>query len=120
MNSNSMLNNTLDPRYKNKIDETVAGLQNINHIYGGRTEQSLKERLDQHQREDKKFIGMKSKQIFCIKSKHKLPQMKLAETYLINKLKEKFGNTCFNKNLIGGGTINYNEGDINKLYIMYK
>jgi hypothetical protein len=118
------LSNILDEKYKNQIDEYINKIKmenpNIINIYGGRTEQTLEIRQKQHENENNNFKHMKIKQIFNIKSKDKLYQMQLAETYLIKKLKDNFNNKCININQTGGGTINYNPKDINKLYVMYK
>lgn len=108
--------------YKRKIDEELNKFDDIIKIYGGQTKQTLKEREKQHKLENPdKFKGMKIKLIYKTNNKDDEKDINDAETYLIKKLKTKYGNKCVNY-LSGGGSGHspYDIGNIYKIYIMYK
>jgi len=87
----------------------------------GKQKKTLREREKQHKLENPdKFKGMKIKLIYKTNNKDDEKHINNAETYLIRKLKIKYGNKCVNTLLIGGSGHQYNIGDIYKIYIMYK
>jgi hypothetical protein len=97
----------------------------IKFIYGGKTEKTLKVRLEEHKANDINFKGAKShlvKNYPELKEyKHKIGQILISklEKHLIKKLKETYTTTVYNKNVGGGGGQN-DVGDLQRLYIMYK
>lgn len=116
--------------YKNKIDDIIQKLLNLNivNVYGGYTEQHLNTRKSQHIRNNENFKNMKIKKIFQTDKESQIDQIQLAEQYLINELDRNFGmNIClndYNRNgqiaQRGGAGMQYNQGDVMKIYIMYK
>ena len=81
---------------KNKILERInkyTNNRNITHVYGGATELTLDERLEQHINDDERFNNL------MIKRLHETPSYEViceAETILINYLDQKFGTKLLN------------------------
>lgn len=110
----------LNPLFKNRIDEKIAKLPNVNNIYGGQTEQTLEQRQHQHETDNNIFHNMTIEKIFSSSKESQVNQINLAETYLIKQLHNKYGIKCLNIAMIGGGGQHHNTGDNHKIYIMYK
>ena len=116
-----MAANTLNSLYKRLIDNKINAINNISAIYGGQTEHKLKERQMQHEYEpNSRFLNMVIKPVFSSAKDNQADQINLAETYLILKLREKFGNKCLNIISQCGGGQHHNPGDNHTLYIMYR
>jgi hypothetical protein len=110
---------SLRPIYKNMIDEKldyIGPKSQINTVYGGRTEETLATRWGQHMA-NPEFSDMGIEKIFESDKESELAQIKLAESYLIQRLKKKYGDKCLNKYMRGGGH-QHDDGDVHKLYVM--
>lgn len=105
-------------RQKDKIKFFLANIDpsSISKIYGGQTERKIEERLDQHQKADSQFRRMTIKKITRITDGKKANE---CETYLIEKLKEKFKGKCINQQTVGGAGQNHNPGDKHAIYVCY-
>lgn len=114
---------TIRKSVKDKINEKISVISNITMIYGGATEQTLKERKNQHIKFDNRFNKMKIRLVHTTTS---YKSVKEAEEYLIELLDKKFKKKCINdRNTDGtiaqrGGAGIHDENVKYKLYIMFK
>lgn len=113
-----------DKLNQEKIDTSIIALDafSIINIYGGVTYKSLEERKNEHINADEIFKNMDILEILNMSSKS---EARKAESYLVNKLNEKFGNKCINSrnyNIIikhpGGLSLKSNQKTY-RIYVMF-
>ena len=113
---------------KQKINAAVDEIKqnhSIISIYAGQTSKSVTERLEQHIREDSKFVGMEAYELTSIDI-HSPKLAAKAEQYLINKINDLYGQRCINsKNEDGtvsqmGGVGESQKYESHRLYVLIK
>jgi RNase P/RNase MRP subunit p30 len=116
------MTNTVNLSYKQQIDNAINKYDKyiINSVYSNQTEETLEKRKNQHIKNHPKFKGMQIRKVYKTTNENDKKYIKDAETYLIRKLKEKYGKKCLNIQNTGGAGENHTKGDFHKIYIMFK
>lgn len=115
----------LNLNYKTLVDKKLAHLDaynyNITFIYGGKTtDNNIIATQKNLSNVNPEFKGAHRIMVLKLKAISQFNQVKLVEKYLIDSLRNKYGDKCINEYVNDDEEIIYNPGYCYKIYIMYK